>query len=105
MKGESNDAIKMGPKLSADKSESQTKLEIPEINQATEIDNNKSTLVKYIRQAINTTPVKPTKSKFAFKTTHEAAKYNCNLIKENQFDIKKVLDQEKTSCTAPSYKF
>ena len=83
MKGESNNVIKMGPKPSADKSEPQTKLEILKTNQATEINNNESTLVKYIHQAINTTPVKPTESKFAFQATHEAAKYNYNLIKEH----------------------
>ena len=97
--------IKMGPKLSADKSEPKTKVEDHAKQQTTEIDSNKSNLVNYIRRAINTIPSNPTESHFAFQATHKAAEHNYNLIKEHQFDIQKVLDQEKTSCTAPSYEF
>ena len=68
--------IKMGPRLSADKSEPQTKVEDPAKQQTAEIDNNESNLVNYIPHAINTTPLKPTKSKFAFQATQEAAQHN-----------------------------
>ena len=63
-----------------------------------------SLLVRLLTRAVNSTPQKPRPSQF-FRNTVQAAQANCDLLKNHDFNLAKVLRNETTTVTSPAYQF
>ena len=64
-----------------------------------------SKLVRLLRKSITTMPPKPTRSKFIFENTIEAARANMKLIEEHDFNINNIFQSEPDSTIQPKFEF
>ncbi len=92
---------RIGPTI---KRTNENKVEIVETIKIFDV-NRKSTLVKLLRKAKETMPLPPTKSKFNFENTMEAAEANIQLIEKYHFKIEDVFTSEPDSTIQPKFEF
>ena len=64
-----------------------------------------SKLVRLLRKSITTMPPKPTRSKFIFENTIDAARANMKLIEEHDFKINNIFQSEPDSTIQPKFEF
>ena len=64
-----------------------------------------SRLVRLLRKSITTMPPKPTRSKFIFENTIDAARANMKLIEEHDFNINNIFQSEPDSTIQPKFEF
>ena len=87
-----------------DNSKNDIRIEIEETIPIFDV-NRKSNLVKLLQQAKETMPPPPTKSKFTFENTMEAATKNMELIERFNFRLEEVFASEPTSTIHPKFEF
>ena len=68
-------------------------------------NRTKLLLVRLLTKAVNSMPPRPQPSQFHFQNTKQAAQANYDLLKNNDFDLAKVLRNETNTVTSPAYKF
>ena len=64
-----------------------------------------STLIHLMTTAVNTMPPQSQPSQFQFWNTRLAAQANYDLLRDNDFDLAKVLRNENNTVMSPAYEF